>query len=191
MPEARHPINPTLSDRRERSVGFPVDPSCVSKTRYRRNAVVCLRHTALATQATPHCVYRLSVGLIGRCAFSTCQFLKAYNHGDVQTPVLLMSVPEARHPINPTLSDRRERSVGFPVDPSCVSKTRYRRNAVVCLRHTALATQATPHCVYRLSVGLIGRCAFSTCWFLQAYDYGDIKTPVSPRGLNRQTHFGT
>ena len=40
--------------------------------------------------------------------------------------LLTVLVPEARYPINPTLSDHRELSVGSPVDPPCVSKTRYK-----------------------------------------------------------------
>ena len=36
-----------------------------------------------------------------------------------------LTVPEARHSINPTISDHRERRVGFLVNLSCVSETRY------------------------------------------------------------------
>ncbi len=32
-----------------------------------------------------------------------------------------LTVPEARNPINPTISDHRERRVGFLVNLSCVS----------------------------------------------------------------------
>ena len=34
-------------------------------------------------------------------------------------------VPKARNPINPTLSDRRKRSVGYLIPPSRVSRIRY------------------------------------------------------------------
>lgn len=127
--------------------------------------------------ATPHCVYRLSVGLIECCAFSTGLNILGDSEG-VQIAALTICVPEARHPINPTTSDQRERSVGFSGDPSCVSKTRYRRSAVVYFLHTSIATQATSHCVYRLSVRLIGRCAFSTGICVQSRDYGDVETAV-------------
>ena len=95
VPEARNPINPTLNDHRERSVGFSGDPSCVSKTRYRRSAIVYFLHTSIATQATPHCVYRLSVGLIECCAFSTGLNILGDSEG-VQIAALTMCVPEAR-----------------------------------------------------------------------------------------------
>ncbi len=67
---------------------------------------------SIVDMATPHCVYRLSVRLIGRCAFSTGICVQSRDYGDVETAVSLPFVPEARHPINPTLSDYGERSVG-------------------------------------------------------------------------------
>ncbi len=40
--------------------------------------------------------------------------------------LLTVLVPEARHPINPTLSDLRKRSVGFLSPSSCMSSTHYK-----------------------------------------------------------------
>ena len=72
---------------------------------------VCPRHTVWLILSTPHCVYRLSVGLIEYCAFSTGLNILGDSEG-VQIAALTICVPEARHPINPTLSDYGERSVG-------------------------------------------------------------------------------
>lgn len=49
---------------------------------------------------TPHCVYRLSVGLIECCAFSTGLDILGDSEG-VQIAALATLVPEARNPINP------------------------------------------------------------------------------------------
>lgn len=51
MPEARHPINPTISDHRERRVGFLVNLSCVSKTRY-NHYISCSLHGLLSREST-------------------------------------------------------------------------------------------------------------------------------------------
>jgi hypothetical protein len=53
-----------------------------------------------------------------------------------------LTVPEARHSINPTLSDHRERRVGFLVNLSCVSKTRYNHYISSSL-HRLLSREST------------------------------------------------
>lgn len=53
-----------------------------------------------------------------------------------------LTVPEARNPINPTISDQRECSVGFLVNLSCVSKTRYNHYISSSL-HRLLSREST------------------------------------------------